>query len=336
MGKKKDKLKAKQAQQEKNATAEKAGDVKTDKKTPAKAEAKAEGKAESKKRKAAEPETVQPADSEQPEERDENVFKASAVVFFTRDKDNKVSKVLMALEERKVSASWLGLDTKGKVLQKMVMFPMGRRERKDKSDTVETAKREYIEETGDYGGLSQYLDFAVFDGEDLGVTQDAEKAVKEGAPWSGKGNMALFFAPASMIVLFCEVPEGASLKTQKDAEGGVNLAVLEARKKKEAEEAAKEPAGKKRKAKPAKPSPTYHVGQMDHLEPAWVDIQRVKQAMTEGGRAPPIEGFVGDFRIFPVCASILRMPEVRDLMGMPRPADKTDDSAPAVAEPTST
>jgi len=313
MGKKKDKLKAKQEKEdEKNAEAAK----KTEVNKPA-----ADNK---KKRKAEEMST--PADAagkpqvkeeeEAVEERDERVFKASAVAFFTRDKAGKVSKVLMALEERKVSGSWIGSEKTGKFLQKMVMFPMGRREKKDKSDTVETAKREYIEETGDFGGLSQYLDFAVFDGEDLGVDMDAEKAVKEGAPWSGKGNAAVFFAPASMIVLFCEVPEGASLKTQRAAEGGVSLAEIERAKKAREEEEAKEPAGKKKKTKPAKPSPSYHIGQMDHLEPVWIDAATLRESMAQGGRAPPIQVNGEDLRIFPTCASLMRLQEARELFGM--------------------
>ena len=63
---------------------------------------------------------------------------------------------------------------------------MGRREKKDKNDIVETAKREYIEETGDYGGLSKYLDFADFDA-------DGESNV-DGSPIDNRrGNMALFW-----------------------------------------------------------------------------------------------------------------------------------------------
>merc|ERR1712159_179360 len=99
--------------------------------------------------------------------------------------DGKVAQVLVALEERKVQAKMLGLDQKGKVDQQMVVLPMGRREKKDKSDCVETVKREYIEETTNYGGLAKYLDFANFDGDD-----DAASEERRPEEWTGKQNMA--------------------------------------------------------------------------------------------------------------------------------------------------
>merc|ERR1712014_497965 len=123
-----------------------------------------------------------------------------------RDSAGKIERVLTAVEERKVQASYIGLPQKGKVVQRMVLFPMGRRGREDKNDTVETAKREYIEETGDYGGLSKYLDFADFDG-GKPMDEDAKRIL---GAWTGRENMAVYFSPASMIVLFCEVPAEAS------------------------------------------------------------------------------------------------------------------------------
>merc|ERR1719436_2254815 len=97
----------------------------------------------------------------------------------------------------------------------MVVFPMGRREKKDKLDSVETAKREYIEETGDFGSLSEFLDFADFSG--------GGQPAAEGLPWTGRQNMAVFYKPASMICLFCEVPAKAARRRHHGAEKGVQL-----------------------------------------------------------------------------------------------------------------
>jgi len=151
----------------------------------------------------------------------ESSYMAAAVVFFTRCSQGSVSKVLVAVEDRKVQASYIGLTQKGKVSQRMLVFPMGRKEKKDKNDPVETAKREYVEETGDFGGLSRYLDFADFGGEDS--DEDADKGDEDLKIWKGTGNMALNFPPASMVALFCEVPAAAADCDERRAEGGVAL-----------------------------------------------------------------------------------------------------------------
>lgn len=128
----------------------------------------------------------------------EEAYRAAAVVFFTRHEDGSVDKVLVALEERKVSAGFLGLEEKGKVNKLLVVFPMGRKEKKDKNDAVETAKREYIEETLDFGALARFLDFADFEGGGDVTANRIAPGAKVPMTWSGADNMALYFPPASM------------------------------------------------------------------------------------------------------------------------------------------
>merc|ERR1712046_186592 len=84
-------------------------------------------------------------------DKQEKAYRSAAVAFFTRDAKGDVARVLVALEGRKVQASSIGLDQKGRVNQELVVLPMGRREKKDKNDCVETVKREYIEETTNFG-----------------------------------------------------------------------------------------------------------------------------------------------------------------------------------------
>merc|ERR1719282_1481372 len=89
-------------------------------------------------------------------------YKAAGVIFYTQEK-GEVKHVLLALEERRVSAKQLGIevesgpDAKDKIDTDVVVFPQGRRERKDEGDPVETAMREYHEETGNFGALTEHL-----------------------------------------------------------------------------------------------------------------------------------------------------------------------------------
>eukprot|EP00444_Apocalathium_aciculiferum_P070552 CAMPEP_0183559150 /NCGR_PEP_ID=MMETSP0371-20130417/90852_1 /TAXON_ID=268820 /ORGANISM="Peridinium aciculiferum, Strain PAER-2" /LENGTH=306 /DNA_ID=CAMNT_0025766853 /DNA_START=67 /DNA_END=984 /DNA_ORIENTATION=- len=269
----------------------------------------------------------------------ETAYSASSVIFFTRGKDDEVAKVLMAVEERKVQASYIGLSQKGKILQRMLLFPMGRREKKDKGDTVETAKREYVEETGDYGNLSKYLDFADFTRDSSSSTADAGDL----RFWSGKNNMAVYFKAAGMINLFCEVPALAAEKEHRAAAGGVNLKELakaeKAKAKAEAEAAAaaaeaaaaaaeaaakeeaqaKGPSKKKRKKEPPQPKQqpkqNYVVGKTDHLEPTWIDAATLREAVATGERSPVIVVSGEQCRLFPTASSVLRMGEVRNWLG---------------------
>jgi len=300
--------------------------------------------------------------------RREDAYSASSVVFFTRDAEGKVAKVLMAVEERKVQASYIGLKQQGKVVKKMVLFPMGRRERKDKGDTVETAKREYVEETGDFGGLSKYLDFADFSG-----APPDEQLLQEqsggGRFWTGRANMAVFFTPASMINLFCEVPAETADSSKRRATGGVPLREVKRQERAAAEAAAaraaaeeaerrrKEelaastaaadaegPAKKKRKKERPPPvvrsTPNFAVGRTDHLDPIWVDADDLRAAVLSMERSPAFDIDDEEHRVFPVAASVLRLAEVRQWLGLPphHTVEKSDgkeprqDSPPATAE----
>ncbi|CAJ1352896.1 unnamed protein product [Effrenium voratum] len=248
------------------------------------------GKKKDKEAKAAEPDKTGAAPCAVPED----AYRSAAVVFFTRSEEGKVAKVLVALEERKVSASFVG-DGTGKVNQLLVVFPMGRKEKKDKNDAVETAKREYIEETLDYGSLARYLDFADFDGGgDIAATR-IPPGGKVPMTWSGAENLALYFAPAAMTLLFCEVPPC------------------------EVDEPGQEPAAKKRRqqdtaaeleAKP-KPSPSYRVGKVGHLQPFWIEATELRKVALSKEKAPKLSLQQQDCCFFPTNASVLRMPEAR-------------------------
>ncbi|CAE8589017.1 unnamed protein product [Polarella glacialis] len=238
----------------------------------------------------------------------EDAYRAAAVVFFTRDASGSVATVLVAVEERKISAAQFGLDQKGKVTLPVVVFPQGRKEKKDKNDAVETAKREYIEETLDYGGLSKFLDFADFGGAESG--EEAEEATTKRASggdgvissiWTGSGNLALYFPPAGMTVLFCEVPAAeAYLGGEQPAE-----------KRRKQQETAAELA-----ARPV-PSATYHVGKVGHLEPFWIDAAHLRQVADSPDRAPKLLLQGKECRFFPTNASSLRLPEARAWLGLP-------------------
>lgn len=230
----------------------------------------------------------------------EDAYRAAAVVFFTRGKLGKLEKVLVAVEERKVSASFLGLEQKGKVMERLVVFPMGRKEKKDKNDAVETAKREYIEETLDYGKLARYLDFADFDGLEEGDSRCAIPKPGDPIPatWTGAKNMALRFAPACMTVLFCEVPA-------REAEGSS----LEANQKHQRETEAQLKAQ-------AKPSPTYHVGKVGHVECHWLSAEELRKVIGSSEKAPALQLGGQTCRFFPTTTSVLRLPETRNWLGL--------------------
>lgn len=221
---------------------------------------------------------------------DADAYRAAGVVFFTRAKNGSIDKVLLALEERKVQASHLGLEKSGKVTQKMIVFPQGRREKKDKSDPVETAKREFIEETGDFGSLSQYLDVADFDSDDDEASPESSKTnCKNGAFW---------FAPALMVVLFCEIPREAAEKEGKcKAEPKPDLPEISTNEKK----------GN---------THSYRVGKMDHVDCVWVDIAELRKTLKSDGKAPKLRTRAGEeYHIFPMNLSVLRIPESREFLG---------------------
>ncbi|CAE7217249.1 unnamed protein product [Symbiodinium pilosum] len=230
----------------------------------------------------------------------EGAYRAAAVVFFTRNDDASVARVLVAVEERKVKASFLGLEDKGKVAERLVVFPMGRKEKKDKNDPVETAKREYIEETLDFGSLARYLDFADFDGGgDVAATRLAPGS-KVPMTWTGADNMALYFAPAGLTVLFCEVP------AQEADDSGHEPPAKKQRKEEMAAELQSRP----------KPSPSYHVGKVGHLQSVWLDVKSLQTVAQSKEKAPKLSLQGQDCRFFPTSASVLRLPEARRWLGM--------------------
>jgi len=246
-------------------------------------------------------------------------YKAAAVLFYTRAAGGRVEKVLLAWEERKVHARSMGLEGSGSVIQKVIVFPQGRKEKKDKNDPVETAKREYIEETTDFANLARYLDFADFGGE--GDEDPSAETRDKDETWTGSRNLAVYFAPARMVCLFCEVKrEEAEAKQQAKAA--------------EAKETADEPAKKKQKVEERKPSPSYRVGKKDHLQPFWVEADDLRRALLSGDRAPALTANGEEAKLFPTNCSALKLPEVRVLLDLPeykpklpdKPADKAAES----------
>jgi len=114
-------------------------------------------------------------------------FRASGVLFFTRDATGSVAQVLLAIEERKVSLKELGQGS-GSARRQVVVFPQGKREPAD-GNAVATALREYVEETADAGSLAVQLQAAA----------------------TGSASVPMsWFPSAKMAVAFCEVPPEAS------------------------------------------------------------------------------------------------------------------------------
>merc|ERR1712060_826746 len=193
------------------------------------------------------------------------------------------------------------------------------------------------EETGDFGGLSKYLEFADFvDGEgddpiDSGAIQSSKR---DGVPWTGKHNIAMFFAPASMIVLFCEVPADAVSNTERMATGGVpvNQDDSEATPSASGEkDAADGPKIKKRKVKeepPLKPSPNYRVGKTDHLESVWIDATVLRSAVESHEKAPKLSVGNQECCLFPMNTGILRLPDARRWLGAAVATTVTKDAKP--------
>lgn len=114
-------------------------------------------------------------------------YRAAGVVFFTRAVESgAVSQVLLGVEERKVSRKDLGLGA-GSVRLPVLVFPQGKRERCDQG-FVDTARREFLEETGeDAAGLCERL-----------------------AALAAEGPPVIWYAPAKMAVVFCEVPSDSA------------------------------------------------------------------------------------------------------------------------------
>lgn len=112
-------------------------------------------------------------------------YKAAGVIFFTRDtQTTDVQYILMGVEERKVQLRDLGRGS-GTGLRNVLLFPQGKRETYDKG-FLDTARREFLEETDDPSGLASYLD-------EVERTQE----------WSKKPS---WYPPAKLAVVYSEVP----------------------------------------------------------------------------------------------------------------------------------
>lgn len=106
-------------------------------------------------------------------------YKAAGVIFYTLDALGEVSRVLLGIEERKVKEP--GSVSK---MSPVLLFPQGKREEVDKASFIDTARREFIEETGDPTALAPYL---------------------TGDPQEGGSGVA-WYQSAKMAVVFREVP----------------------------------------------------------------------------------------------------------------------------------
>ncbi|CAK9097330.1 unnamed protein product [Durusdinium trenchii] len=103
-------------------------------------------------------------------------FRAAGVIFYTMNAQ-ELGKLLLAVEERRVPLRELGLGS-GSAQKRVLLFPQGKREPEDE-DYVATARREFVEETADFGDLARHL----------------------------KGPLeAIWYIAAKMAVVFCEVP----------------------------------------------------------------------------------------------------------------------------------
>merc|ERR1712137_1407097 len=163
---------------------------------------------------------------------------------------------------------------------------MGRREKKDRGDPVETAKREYIEETLDFGSLSQHLDTTIF--------QEPNEDCGQGDGSCPK-SFAMYFKPASMVVIFCEVPLVAV-------------------------EHGEVPPAKKQKTSD-KPEPlTYNPGRTGHLKCLWVDAEMLRTVFKSRERLPQLHINGKDYNFFPMTASIFRMVDAREWLDPPTQA----------------
>lgn len=116
-------------------------------------------------------------------------YRAAGVIFFRRGVGGAVSKVLLGVEERRVRLKELcGGSPRGSAQRQVLLFPQGKREDID-ADFVDTARREFVEETADPWGLSGLLLTAGVLG-----PQRAQLPI-------------VWFEGAKMAVIFCDVTD---------------------------------------------------------------------------------------------------------------------------------
>jgi hypothetical protein len=201
--------------------------------------------------------------------------------------------------------------------------------------------REYHEETRDFGGLSQHL-LRLYDEE----APDARAA----------GSFLCYFAPAKMVLVFCEVPVEAYKKSllAKPVAKAQAESVKESAGEDKAGESKDSTQSKKRAADsdataqsaPAKKKPkkssddSYAVGKVDHLRPVWVSAAELGKALTSTpGKGEvvqvevqpcPTRTFPSSERLkvpfFPLNLSMLRQPQPRVWLGLSQPTEPTDSA----------
>lgn len=123
-------------------------------------------------------------------------YKAAGVIFYTLDAMGMVSSVLLGVEERKVQLKDLGDSAGGSAKLRVLLFPQGKRENED-TGYVDTARREFEEETADPTGLMSWL------------TGDEE--CRCAVAWNPSAKMA---------VIFREVPFASCIPFPRDADHG--------------------------------------------------------------------------------------------------------------------
>lgn len=116
-------------------------------------------------------------------------YRAAGVIFYTRDSTGDISHVLLGVEERKVPLRELGQGS-GSAKRRVLLFPQGKREPSDRG-FIDTARREYVEETDDPARLAWHLEDAI-----------SGKTPPLPSTW---------WADAKMAVVFCEVPESSTV-----------------------------------------------------------------------------------------------------------------------------
>jgi len=236
-------------------------------------------------------------------------YKAAGVVFFTSEAGS-VKDVLLALEGRKMSVKMLGAgggvdkqekgpEASNKITTDVLVFPQGRREKKDEGDPVETAMREYHEETGNFGALTEHL---------LRFYEDPEDGSDEQRP-APAASFAMYFRTARMVVVFCEVPmnafqrslqplnkanftpmvmpqtEEATADKRVEGEAGMTSPRGQPAGAKTAGAGASEDGGPPNKRRKFS-GKTYKVGREMHLTPVWVSAEALRSSVRDSDANP--------------------------------------------------
>jgi len=215
-------------------------------------------------------------------------YKAAGVIFFTQEA-GQVLNVLLALEERKVSAKLLGIELEAggsgasKVSTDVVVFPQGRREKKDEGDPVETAMREYHEEMGNFGALTEHLlRFYEDDAESCSDSKAAPRAKPEPVAVARAGSFVMYFGLARMVVVFCEVPMSAYRRSLQILSKSDFFPDVSARRPADPKHDATADTSEQDQAKKRrKTDASYRVGKENHLTPVWVSAEALRAVVMD-------------------------------------------------------